>query len=105
MKKIDIAVVTVLALAFLAPMAMAQGNRDLWSQENYIQSAKIHYMHVYSKGKLRQDLYHCIELIREAADRFGKRPELHYMLGTFYAEIHAVDTMVAYFDSARTFCD
>lgn len=105
MKKIKIAIVTVLALAILAPMALAQGNRDLWSQENYIQSAKIQYMHVYTKSKLRDDLYHCIDLIREAADRFGQRPELYYMLGTFYAEIHATDTMVAYFDSARTFCD
>lgn len=105
MKKIDIVIVTVLTLAFLAPAVMAQGNRELWSQENYIQSAKIQYMHVYSKSKLRDDLYHCIDLIREAADRFGHRPELYYMMGTFYAEIHATDTMIAYFDSARTFCD
>jgi len=104
-KKIEIAIVTVLALTFVAPMVMAQGNRDLWSQDNYIQSAKIQYMHVYSKSKLREDLDHCIELIREATDRFGQRPELYYMLGTFYAQVHATDTMVAYFDSARTFCD
>jgi tetratricopeptide (TPR) repeat protein len=101
--KIAIATVTVLFL--IAPLAMAQGNRDLWSQENYIQSAKIHYQHVYKKTKLKSDLYHCIDLIRDAANRFGHRPELYYMLGTFYAEINATDTMVAYFDSTQTFCD
>jgi tetratricopeptide (TPR) repeat protein len=100
-----IAIAVVLMLAFLSPLVMAQGNRDLWSQENYIQSAKIQYKHVYLKTKLREDLYHCIDLIREAADRFGHRPELYFMLGTFYAEIHATDTMVAYFDSAQMFCD
>lgn len=100
-----IAIVTVLILAFSAPLLMADENRGLWSESNYIQSAKIHYQHVYKKSKLREDLYHCIDLIREAADRFGKRPQLYYMLGTFYAEINSTDTMVAYFDSVQVFCD
>ncbi len=84
---------------------MAQENRAIWSESNYVQSAKIHYQHVYKKSRLRSDLYHCIDLVREAADRFGHRPGLYYMLGTFYAEINAIDTMVAYFDSVKTFCD
>ena len=105
MNKMKIAIVTLLALAFFSPMLMAQENRTLWSESNYIQSAKIHYQHVYKKSRQRDDLYHCIDLIREAADRFGHRPELYYMLGTFYAEINATDTMVAYYDSVTTFCD
>jgi len=104
-KTMKVAIVIILAMAFFVPQALGQENRNLWSQSNYIQSAKIHYQHVYKKTKLREDMYHCIELIREAADRFGHRPELYYMLGTFYAEINAIDTMVAYFDSVRMFCE
>lgn len=105
MKKIKIASVLIIALACFASTIMAQGNRALWSQENYIQSAKIQYKHVYQKTKLRSDLDHCIELIREASERFPGRPELHYMMGTFYAEVSVFDTMDIYFDSTQIFCD
>lgn len=97
-------VAAVLVLALMIPSIMAQENRGLWSESNYVQSAKIHYKHVYIKSKRREDLYHCIDLLREAADRFGHRPELYYMLGTFYAEINAYDTVIAYFDSVDVFC-
>lgn len=71
----------------------------------FVQSAKIHYQHVYKRTKLREDLYHCIDLLKEAAEKFAHKPELYYYLGTFYAEINAVDTVVAYFDSVETFCN
>ena len=105
MKRIKIASVLIITLACFASTIMAQGNRALWSQENYIQSAKIQYKHVYLKSKLRSDLDHCIELIREASERFPGRPELHYMMGTFYAEVSVFDTMDIYFDSTQIFCD
>jgi tetratricopeptide (TPR) repeat protein len=104
-KRIKIVIVLAITLAFFAPVLLAQGNRALWSQENYIQSAKIHYKHVYLKSKLREELDHCIDLIGEAVDRFEKRPELHYMLGTFYAEVNVYDTMDIYFDSTQIYCD
>ncbi len=97
-------VAMILIFALATPSIMGAENRGLWSESNYVQSAKIHYRHVYKKSKRREDLYHCIDLIREAADRFGHRPQLYYMLGTFYAEINAIDTVIAYFDSVETFC-
>jgi tetratricopeptide (TPR) repeat protein len=101
-----IAIAAIIVMVLLAPQSMAQENRALWSQENFVQSAKIHYKYVYIKqGKLRKDLYHCIDLIHEATVKFGHKPQLYYMLGTFYAEINAIDTVVAYFDSTQMFCD
>ncbi len=103
MKEMKIATVFVLALILIAP-AMAQ-EQKCQSLSCFVQSAKIHYQHVYKKTKLREDLYHCIGLLKEASAMFPQRPEVYYMLGTFYAEINAIDTMVALFDSVRIYCD
>jgi tetratricopeptide (TPR) repeat protein len=98
-----IAIVFVLATILTVP-AMAQ-EQKCQSLSCFIQSAKIQYQQVYRRTKLREDLYHCIDLLKEASVMFPKRPEVYYMLGTFYAEINAIDTMVAYFDSVKIFCD
>jgi tetratricopeptide (TPR) repeat protein len=103
--KIFMAFVTLLAALFLAPTVFGQEKDDhiLWSPSTYIQSAKIQYQ-VYKRTKLRDDLYHCIDLLRESVDRYGRVPEFNYMLGTFFAEINAIDTMIVYFDSVEVFC-
>lgn len=98
------AVAAILILTIVAPSIRASENRSLWSESSYVQSAKIHYRHVYKKSKRREDLYHCIDLLREAADKYGHRPNLYYQLGMYYAEINAIDTVIAYFDSVETFC-
>ncbi len=77
----------------------------MWSFGTYVQSAKIHYKHVYGKTKLREDLYHCIDLIKEATERFPQKPEGPYYLGIFYSEINAIDTVVMYFTKVQEMCD
>ncbi len=103
MREMKIAIVFVLALILTVP-AMAQ-EQKCQSLSCFVQSAKIQYQHVYTKTKLREDLYHCIDLLKEASEMFPRRPEVYFMLGTFYTEINAVDTMVAYFDSVEIFCN
>ncbi|MEE9441615.1 MAG: hypothetical protein V3V99_03000 [candidate division Zixibacteria bacterium] len=105
MRKINIAIVVLLIVVFTYPLVQAQENKELWAASTYIQSAKIHYQHVYKKSRLREDLYHCIDLLKEGADRFGHVPQFYYMIGTFYAEINAIDTVVAYYDSVAAFCE
>ncbi|MCK5125993.1 MAG: tetratricopeptide repeat protein [candidate division Zixibacteria bacterium] len=105
MRNLKITIVAIMIIVFAAPLLMANDKRDIWSPSTYIQSAKIHYQHVYKKTKKRDDLYHCIDLLKEGADRFGRIPEFYYMLGTFYAEINALDTVVMYFDSVQVMCD
>lgn len=97
----------MIIVAFIAPTLEAQENRDLWPLSTFIQSAKIHYMHVYKKGKERKELYVCIELMQDAARRFkdDRVPEIYFTIGTFYAEISAYDTMVAYFDTTAMYCN
>jgi len=90
-------------IAALAGPVVAQESK-CQTQQCFVQSAKIYYK-VYKKTKLREDLYHCIDLLKEASTMFPHRAELYYYLGTFYAEINAVDTMVAYFDSTTAVCD
>jgi len=104
-KKISLLIAVLLMAAILAPATMAQENRALWSLSTYVQSAKIQYAHVYKKkGKLRSDLYMSIDLMREASGRYPRVPEVYNMLGSFFAEIRAVDTMIAYFDSVEITC-
>jgi tetratricopeptide (TPR) repeat protein len=98
--KITIALILTAALA--GPVVAQQSKCQ--TQQCFVQSAKIYYK-VYKKSKLREDLYHCIDLLKEASESFPHRPELYYFLGTFYAEINAIDTMAAYFDSVKTYCD
>jgi len=98
-----IAIVFVLALVLVAPAAAQE--QKCKSLSCFVQSAKIHYQQVYKKTKLRDDLYHCIDLLKEASDMFPQRPEVYYMLGTFFTEFNAIDTMVAYFDSVEIFCN
>jgi tetratricopeptide (TPR) repeat protein len=98
--KIAIALIVVTALA--GPVMAQESNCR--TQQCFVQSAKIHYK-VYKKTKLRSDLYHCIDLLKEASSMFPHHPELYYYLGTFYAEINAIDTMIAYFDSTTMYCD
>lgn len=98
--KITIALILTAALA--GPVVAQESKCQ--TQQCFVQSAKIYYK-VYKKTKLREDLYHCIDLLKEASASFPHRPELYYYLGTFYAEINATDTMVAYFDSVKTYCD
>lgn len=108
MKKVNIAIAVLIILSFAVSMVSAQSDDDhhLWSPSTYIQSAKIHYKHVYQgQGQRRDDLYHCIDLLKEAAERFPNKPEFYYYLGTFYAEINAIDTVVAYFDTVAAMCD
>lgn len=105
MSKIKIAIVTLIIIAFAYPLVQAQENQELWSPSTYIQSAKIHYQHVYKKSKKRDDLYHCINLLKDGAAKFPQMPEFYYMIGTFYAEINAIDTVVAYYDSVAIFCE
>ncbi|MFH1699324.1 MAG: tetratricopeptide repeat protein [Candidatus Zixiibacteriota bacterium] len=104
MRKIKIAIVAALIVVFACPLVQAQENKELWSASTYIQSAKIHYKHVYVPSKERKELYHCIDLLKEGAGKFGHMPEFYYMIGTFYAEIYAIDTVVAYFDSVAIYC-
>ncbi|MEZ5360498.1 MAG: tetratricopeptide repeat protein [Candidatus Zixiibacteriota bacterium] len=108
MKKVNIAIAVLIILTFTVPVFAQDKDDDhhLWSASTYIQSAKIHYKHVYqAQGKLRNDLYHCIDLLKEGASRFPNKPEFYYYLGTFYAEINAIDTVVAYFDTVVAMCD
>lgn len=98
--KIAIALIVIAALA--GPVAAQQSKCQ--TQQCFVQSAKIYYK-VYKKTKLREDLYHCIDLLKEASESYPHRPELYYYLGTFYAEINAIDTVVDYFDSTTTYCD
>ncbi len=95
--------IALFVIAALAGPVMAQES-NCKTQQCFVQSAKIHYK-VYKKTKLRSDLYHCIDLLKEASSMFPHHPELYYYLGTFYAEINATDTMIAYFDSTTIFCD
>ncbi len=91
-------------VAVLAPTLMGQENRDTWPKSTFMESAKISYKYEYKKTKLRVDLYKSIDLLRDAANRFPHDPELYFMLGTYFAEIDALDTMVAYFDSVAIYC-
>ena len=106
MKKMSVIITAMVmaALLFSTLPAQEKQNRDLWPMGAYIQSAKIHYQQVYRPTKDRKELYHCIDLLKEAAARFGRVPELNFMLGTFYAEINSIDTMVMYFDSVVAMC-
>jgi tetratricopeptide (TPR) repeat protein len=101
--KIVIGIFLLLSLSIPA-MAQEGSSEKCQSLSCYLQSAKIQYQHVYKKSRLRDDLYHCIDLLKEASTRYGHLPEVHYYLGVFYAEINALDTMVAYFDSVAMFC-
>ena len=92
----------VIATAVM-PCDVPQGHLN-WSRSTYVQSAKIQYQQVYRHTKERKDLYYSIDLLKEAACRFGSDPDLFFMLGTFYAEINCVDTMSAYFDSVEIKC-
>jgi tetratricopeptide (TPR) repeat protein len=103
-KNFKIAIIAILIIAFSIPHAQDAQKEKCQALSCFIQSAKIQYQHVYKKTNLRKDLYHCIDLIKEAANKFGHLPELYHMLGTFYAEIHAIDTVIAYFDSVEIFC-
>jgi len=103
-KKVSIAIAALVLMSFLALPVQGEENRDLWSLSTFIQSAKIQYQHVYKKSKLRSDLYVSIDLMRDASRRYPHVPEVYFMLGTFFTEIHALDTMVAYFDSLETYC-
>ena len=105
MKQIRYFIAVLLMVALAAPAIAQEEKEKCQALSCFIQSAKIQYQHVYKRSKLRDDLYHCIDLLQEASGKFPSRPEVYYMLGTFYAEINALDTMVAYFDSAKTFCD
>ena len=105
MKQIRYFIAVLLTVALAAPAIAQEGKDKCKALTCFIQSAKIHYKDVYKRSKLREDLYHCVDLLKEASSKFPDRPEVYYMLGTFYAEINALDTMVAYFDSAKTFCD
>jgi len=102
-KRITILLVTVLMAALLAPSVMAQENRDLWSFSTYVQSAKIIYQHEYKKNQSREIMYKAIDLMKEAGTRF-RYPEAYFMLGSFYAEIDILDTMVMCFDSVDVLC-
>ncbi len=104
MKKVGKIMAVLLATALLVPLAKSEENRDLWSLSTFIQSAKIQYQHVYKKTKLREDLYWSIDLLREASERFDHAPQVYFMLGSFFAEINALDTMSAYFDSTMIYC-
>lgn len=104
-KKVSIAIAALMLTAFLALPAQGEENKDLWSLSTFVQSAKIQYMHVYVPGgKRRSDLYVAIDMMRDASRRYPHVPEVYFMLGTFFAEINALDTMVAYFDSVETSC-
>ncbi len=105
MKKLTYLLAAILMIALLAPSAIAQENRDLWSKSTYVQSAKIIYLHEYKKDKRRETLQKAINLIDEAKDRFQRDPDLYFMLGTFYAEVNVLDTMVICFDSVETLCE
>ncbi len=102
MRFVKIAIALIMIAALAGPVAAQESNCQ--TQQCFVQSAKIHYK-VYKKTKLREDLYHCIGLLKTASSMFPHHPELYYYLGTFYAEINAIDTMVAYFDSTTTYCD
>lgn len=104
MKKVRIWVAVIVILALAAPTVMAQENRALWNKSTYVQSAKIIYQQEYRKLKTRDVMYRSIDLLKEASGRFGRDPELNFMLGTFYAEINMLDTMVMCFDSVETMC-
>jgi tetratricopeptide (TPR) repeat protein len=95
--------IALLLTAILAGPIAAQESKCK-TQQCFVQSAKIYYK-VYKKSKLREDLYHCIDLLKEASESFPHHPELYYYLGTFYAEINAIDTMTAYFDSVTAYCN
>jgi tetratricopeptide (TPR) repeat protein len=103
-KKVRIWVAVIVILALAAPTVMAQENRALWNKSTYVQSAKIIYQTQYRQQKTRDIMYLSIDLLKEANSRFGRDPELSFMLGTFYSEIGLLDTMVMYFDSVETLC-
>jgi tetratricopeptide (TPR) repeat protein len=103
-KKVGKIMAALLITVLLVPLVKSEENRDLWPLSTFIQSAKIQYQHVYRKTKLREDLYWSIDLLREASERFGHVPQISFMLGLYFAEINAIDTMSAYFDSAMTYC-
>lgn len=104
MKKVGKIIAVLLVTVLLVPLAKSEENRDLWPLSTFIQSAKIQYQHVYKKTRLREDLYWSIDLLRDASGRFGHVPQVYFMLGSFFAEINALDTMSAYFDSTMTYC-
>ena len=104
MKRIFIVASVLLMTIFLAPNIFAQENRALWSLSTYIQSAKIQYKVVYGKSHRREDLQVAIDLMKEAATKYPRVPEVYLMIGSFYSEINALDTMVAYFDSVQVSC-
>jgi len=95
----------MLAVLFVIPAILADENQELWNKSTFVQSAKIQYQHVYSRTHARSDLQHAIDLIDQAIAKFGRDPELYFIQGTFYAEVNALDTMIMYFDSVKTFCD
>lgn len=105
--KIFLIIVTCLAIAapvMSAPCDVPQSHLN-WTRSTYVQSAKIQYQQVYRKTKDRKDLYYSINLLKEAACRYGSDPDFFFMLGTFYAEINSIDTMSAYFDSVDIRCN
>ncbi|MCP4566612.1 MAG: tetratricopeptide repeat protein [FCB group bacterium] len=104
MRKFVISLSVFLILTLLMPVVKAEENRALWSMSTYIQSAKIIYQHEYRKDKARPTLYKAIDLLREASVRYQHVPEIYFTLGTFFAEINELDTMIAYFDSTQIYC-
>lgn len=104
MNKVRIWVAVIVIAALAAPTVMAQENRALWNKSTYVQSAKIIYQQECRKLKTRECIYRAVDLLKEADDRFGRDPELSFMLGTFYSEIGMLDTMVMYFDSVEVMC-
>jgi len=103
-RKFSIILITSFIIAILVPALMAEENEELWSRSTYIQSAKVHYAHVYKKTRLREDLYVCINYIRSAIKKYPNDPELFHMLGTFFVDINVFDTMVTCYDSVGFYC-
>ena len=104
MNKVKILTAVIVILALAAPTVMAQENRALWNKSTYVQSAKIIYQTQYRQQKTRDIMYLSIDLLKEADQRFGPDPELSFTLGTFYAEIGILDTMLMYFQKVETMC-
>lgn len=104
MKTVRIWVAVIVIAALAASTVVAQENRALWNKSTYVQSAKIIYQHEYKNNPTRDNMYRCIDLIKEANSRFGPDPELAYQLGVYYSGIGLLDTMVAYFDSVANIC-
>jgi tetratricopeptide (TPR) repeat protein len=106
-KPLRIPLILVVLSCLLAPallLAADEEKMDLWPLSTFIESAKVQYKYVYRKSKLRDELYVAIDYLKEATERYPKAPEPYFIMGTFYAEINALDTMAMMFDSVETYC-